>query len=376
MEIKNLEEKDFEKIMRFLEDVYGHSFNSFCIRYPHVWKKEKLDYQNILVIEENENILSLVRIFPLTLIQKDLKIKLGGIGAVSTKYEERGKGYMSTLMNYAIKKMEDEGYPLSILWGDRHRYKNFGYEIGGKLVLLNITKRGLEKKKVKSVEAKRYLGEKEILNKIIEVYNEKRYRIERDYDYFQLIYTKFGTSLYYSEDNGKFGYVVAGSTESSGLEIRVYEVGGDEYLIVGILKYLCDRFGKNSFILEYGSFEDIPDIIVDCSSYWRVEPCGMIKIIDLKKTIETYKSVIEDKLSEEDEVLFEIEGKSRVGIRKEKGKLKFIEESENIVKLNEEEMVRLFFDFSGKGIKIDGKAGKLVEKFLPFDLFFPLIDHI
>jgi len=373
MEIKNPKPDDYEKILRFLEDVYGHSYNFFPFAYPHVWKKENVDFDNIFIIEKDGKICSLVRNFPINTIQNGIKVKFGGIGSVSTDYNERGKGYMTILLNEAIKKMEKEGYPLSILWGDRHRYINFGYEYAGKVITLSITTRGFEKTKINSVKTKRYLGEKNILEKIIETYNRKNYRIERDYNYFVEIYKKIRTATYYTEENNEFAYVVI---DELGPETKIYEYGGNPILILGILKYLSERFGKIRFLIDFPNFSDIPEIILSSSSYWNISPAGMIKIVSLRKIIETFLPLIEKNMKENDEILFEIKDKEKVGIRKENGKIKFIEKSENCIILDEPEMVRLFFNVSEIGVKIDGKLKNIIRSFLPIDIFFPILDHI
>ena len=65
-------------------------------------------------------------IFPLTGVVGDAEIRIGGIGGVATLPEFRGKGYMSNLMECSIQKMTEDKYSISILWGDRQRYANFG----------------------------------------------------------------------------------------------------------------------------------------------------------------------------------------------------------------------------------------------------------
>lgn len=373
MEIKNPNVNDYEKVMRYLEEAYGHSYNYFFYKYPQVSGKDNMDFDNTLIIEENGKICSLVRIFPMATIQNGVEVKMGGIGAVSTLYEERGKGYMSILMKEAIKKMEKDGYEISILWGDRHRYRNFGYEIGGKLVLITITGRGLGKMNINSVNTKRYLGEEKILEKVIKSYNEKKYRVKRDKNYFKEIYKIHSTALYYSEEGEKFGYVVI---ETSGIDTRVYEHGGDEKLILGILKYLIERFGKRSFTLEFANFEEIPEKILEASSGWNLIPAGMIKIINLKKLVELYKDLIGKELEDGEDIIFEIEGKEKCGVKKEYSKLKIVEEGENVVRLKEDEMVRMFFNISGLGIKLDEVLKEKLRKIFPIDIYFPFLDHI
>ena len=373
MEIKNPKPDNYKKILRFLEDVYGHSYNFFPVAYPYVWKKENTDFNNILIIEKDGKISSLVRIFPITTIQNGISIKFGGIGSVSTDYNERGRGYMSILLNEAIKKMEKDGIPLSILWGDRHRYINFGYENAGKVITLIITTRGLEKIKVNPVNTKRYIGEKNILEKIIEIYNEKNYRIERDYNYFTEIYKKIRTATYYTEENNEFAYVVI---DEFGPETKIYEYGGKPDLILGILKYLLERFGKNRFLIDFPDFSEIPEIILASSSSWYISPTGMIKIVSLKKTIETFLPIIEKNMNENDEIIFEIKDKEKVGIKKENGKIKFIDKSKNCIILSEVEMVRLFFNVLGVGVNIEEKLKNIIRSFLPINIFFPILDHI
>lgn len=369
MKIRTLNMSEYEKVMRYLEDAYGHSYNFFYYRYPQVSGKETMDFKNTLIIEKDGKICSLVRIFPMILIQNGIELKIGGIGSVSTDYDERGKGYMTTLMKEAIKKMREEGYELSILWGDRHRYLNFGYEIGGKIVTITIGARGLDKKNISSVKTKRYLGEEEILKKIIEAYNKKRYRVKREKKYFREIYKMINTALYYSEEGDKFGYVVIGTGEP---DTYVYEHGGDEVLITGILKYLNERFNKSKFTLEFANFEEIPEIMLEVSSNWYIKPAGMIKIINLKRLISKYKDIIGKALEKGEDIIFEIEGKEKAGIKREGNDLKIVEEGKNIIKLKEEEMVRLFFNVSNIG----GKLKEKVKKIFPLDFYFPILDHI
>jgi len=370
MEIKNPKPEDYEKILRFLENVYGHSYKFFPLGYPHVWKKDNFNFEETFIIEKDGKICSLVRNFPIITIQNGIKIKFGGIGSVSTDYEERNQGYMTALLNHAIKRMEENGYHLSILWGDRHRYMNFGYENSGKVITLTITNRGMQKANVSPIKTERYLGQKNILEKIIETYNKNKYRVERNYEYFYEIYKKVGTATYYAEENNQFAYVVIGT----GPDSKVFEYGGPADLIVRILKYLIERFGKK-FSIDFPDFSEIPEIMWAVSTWWNITPAGMIKIISLKRTIEAFLPLIEKNIDESDEIVFEILNKEKVGIKKEGGKVKFINESENYIKLSEIEMVRLFFNpcISEVGNK---KTNEILKKFLPINIFFPLLDHI
>ncbi|HOL22129.1 MAG TPA: GNAT family N-acetyltransferase, partial [bacterium] len=83
MRIVRARPSEYDRIQRFLEDVYGHGFNYFPSAYPSVWERENTDFRNIFVIREDKKIVSLVRIFPLNTVQGGVDVDLAGIGAVS-----------------------------------------------------------------------------------------------------------------------------------------------------------------------------------------------------------------------------------------------------------------------------------------------------
>ena len=89
-------------------------------------------YQNktkILVMVENDEILSTVKIIDRQIHVNGNILKMGGIAEVSTKPEHGGKGYSSMLIRHAIHIMEDEGYHLTVLSaGIPDFYKKFGWE--------------------------------------------------------------------------------------------------------------------------------------------------------------------------------------------------------------------------------------------------------
>lgn len=134
---RKVKKKEFDKLMRSLERVYGHPKGFFPLHYPTVWGRETADLENRFIIKEGGKIVSHVGLFPLKVkVGKEIA-KVGGIGGVATLPEWRGKGLMTKLLNHTIKKMEKENYPFSVLWGDRQRYGNF-WEISIFLFPLDI----------------------------------------------------------------------------------------------------------------------------------------------------------------------------------------------------------------------------------------------
>lgn len=366
---------DYEKIQRFLECAYGHSLNFFSLKYPQVWEKENTDFKNTFIIKEKGEIASLVRVFPLALVLDGIQVNFAGIGAVSTSFSHRGKGYMSQLLNYSFQQMKKQKFPLSILWGDRHRYKNFGYEVSGKKVYVSITPRGLSRTKIESDKnTKRFLGEGEILKKIVDSYNRHPYRKKREKEEFEKIFKKPGIATYYLEKGKKFGYVSISVDMAKG---EVMEFGGDEKPILQILKYLQERFGYTTFHLYYPDFNAIPDLILDSCSSWAIKPEGMIKIINLYQTLKIFSEKI-IAFPENYQITFSIKNKESVIVQKNKGKIEVEKgKGKNEILLDEEDMIKLLFGtvfWAPKGIKEELR--NVLKGFLPFNVFMWLFDHI
>ena len=277
--------EDYEEIQRLLEDAYGHTHNYFSTTYPAVWRKETTDFKHTYLIREGDCIASLVRVFPLDLILGKSRVKAGGIGGVATSPSIRGKGYMSQLMNHAIEKMKEEDFPISVLGGDRHRYRNFGYENAGKTLRLTVSRRGLEKSGIKPVFPRRYFGEPDLLRQVIIAYEQHPYRRKRIEEEYRLIYQKPGLLLFCSGEGQDFGYLaLSGECGREG----VVEFGGNALTILGITRYVMERFGDTPLTLFFPGRSAVPEPIFQSASDWSVVSTWMLKILDLEKTVSVF----------------------------------------------------------------------------------------
>ena len=363
--------------MRFLENAYGHSCNHFALTYPTCWREENFSPENISVITEDNKIVSLIRLFPLDLIVGENKIKTGGIGSVATDPEVRGKGYMVKLLNYNIKRMKEEGYALSVLGGDRYRYGNFGWENGGRQINLNISGRSLNKAGIKpATKVGRYQGEKEVLKKIISAHEKEPLRVERTKKDYQLLYQKIGTATYWAEEKGDFAYIdLSGESSAS----QVTEWGGDEKIIASIAAYLLNRFGSSTLTFPIPVSKRFPKILFKLSPGWSLTIVNMVKIIDLKKTLEGFLPQIEEKWSsgEEKEITFRME-ESEEFTTLILGKNCFIKErkTKNLLSLSEKDMAGLFFNFIPVTCFTSDNLSFILNKIFPLDFFIWPLDHI
>jgi len=379
MRIARPDSSEYDNIQRFLEDVYGHAFNYFSSCYPRVWKKQYADFTNIFVLKDRGKIVSLVRIFPLETVQDGINMNLAGIGAVSTDYRCRGKGYMTELLHYSFKEMERQEFPLSVLGGDRHRYGNFGYENGGRVVDVTVSARGLKNRGMKSVDTRRCGDcDRKNLARMMKVYNSLRYRTERTIDGFQEICRRLGTAVYYAGEGDRFAYVAVNATEIRDGSRRILEFAGSDETAMGILMHLGERFGFTSFSLSFPEFHEIPEDILTSASSWNVYSAMMIKIISLKDTLRQFSKQRDFSFPDGEEITLTIRNKESAVISKKSGVLRIHGgRGRNEAAMNETEMVRLLF-----GISFRAPAGtekttlQLLKTFLPFNLYLGHLDHI
>ncbi len=367
----------YGEIQRFLEDVYGHSSGAFSEGWPQVWRKEHTALENSLLVREGGRIVSFLRIFPLSIVHKGARIKAAGIGSVSTLYSHRGRGYMSALLMESFARMRRDGFPVSILWGDSHRYGHFGYEDCGSSVHLAINSRGLKASGVPPLEARRYFGEKDILGEIRKAYNSNSYRMERIASDFRTVYSGRGSATYYGFRGNLFAYLTISSTES-GEKGSVKEFGGSPELLLGLLGHLSERFGITGFRLSFPGLGEVPRILLEASSGWTVGKTCMLKIIDLRETLRIISgrsdfffpggAVLTLTVKNGQSVTLSRKGRA-VSVKEGKGGVEVV--------LEENEMTRLLFGQTfWAPEEIDRETYLLLKRFLPVGFFVGHMDTV
>lgn len=280
-QIRQARPDEYEKILRFLCDAYGGTPEVFSQGYPTVWREETTDFRHIYLICDGDEILSLVRVFPLDMVLGGAKVKVGAIGAVGTLPAARGKGCMSRLMNHAISRMKSEGMCVSILWGYRHRYQNYGYEIAGKTFNLTVERRGLDKTGIAKVVPQTYSGQPELLEKIVAAYETHPYRSLRSQRDWGLAFQRTGVRVFCAGKGRDFGYLAIRG------KARVMEFGGDERTVLGIADYAMEQLEFSS-VFPFPAKSAIPEAFLRAASFWSITDSGYIRVVDTARTVSLF----------------------------------------------------------------------------------------
>ena len=275
---------EFDELMAFLARTYGHDdVEYFPTHYPRLYRKEKENLKNSFIIKDNGRIVSHVGLFPLDVLVGKTILKAAGIGGVGTDPDYRGQGLMGKLINFAIDKMEKQKYAFSVLGGDRQRYGNFGWELGGRRLLFTVTLRSLMWEGIEAGETRKYNNQPQDLEKIMAFHEAERLKVKRSKNTYQLLMKKAGTEVWV----GKESYIVL---SGEGKIQNAIESGGSPSEILSLTLTLIKEKELDVIRIKrpYENSE-INNALLDASSGWTVETLCSIKIVNFARTLEGFQ---------------------------------------------------------------------------------------
>jgi predicted N-acetyltransferase YhbS len=363
---RTMRDYELDEMLNAQEQCFGLS-RQYLIRESSLFNSK--DYfvpENVFVIENSGQIDSLVVLTDMRFQSLNSEFKIGGIGGVVTLPQARGQGRMSTLLNYAVDQMQQRNIPLSILWGDTGRYRNFGWEMAGSNMIFTLMGKSVKGiTPVDSLKLEGYRAEKH-LDSIISMHRKRTIRVERSKAQYGFLYGRNKLMVWHGSIDSKSAYAVL--TGNS-----VIEFGGDYDVLLHMLKQLLCDYAFSDLRL-YCSHEDADLIrcLYAVSSIWHTEPLGMLKIIDLKELLRCCVKQIKKNLQDNPELHGECISLEMTTSRQEVTlslgeKIEISEgiNSEQIISLSDLEMVRLLFPFTE--LSVNGLAAKFSPVFkIPF----------
>ncbi|MCK4400852.1 GNAT family N-acetyltransferase [bacterium] len=358
--------EEYDEEMNLQEKAQGCTQNHILNYYPHTAKRKNFIFENHFVIKENKKIVSHVGLFPLQAVADGATVKVGGIGDVATHPDYCGKGYMGKLLNYSVIKMKEREIPLSILGGDTQRYRHYGWETAGRKIVFHLTSRSVKEIKAgKEFNLRGY--EKKDLDKIIEIHEKESLRVKRSKKDYEKLLERTQIQVWIGEEKESYAYAVLDKNQ-------VIEFGGAPLLVAKLFSYYLNHYptANLNVHLPYKDSQ-ILRTLYKISSGWEIIPLGMIKIIDLKRTLLSFKDQIQKKTE-----LFGIEKGNAFTLKMidshQKATLIIEDEikvevngNSNVISLSDIEMVRLFFGPSPEN---------LLTSLFPLDFYIWGLDHV
>ena len=142
--IAPLSAADFDEAMAVMNLAFDKSPPAdFASILPKLYRPEDGLMSCLWALRRGGRIKAVVGVHPLAWKVGGATLPVAGIGGVSTHPDCRGQGMMQRLMTHCVRLMKEQGYPLSVLGGQRQRYGYFGYEVCGVEVEVQLGKRNL-----------------------------------------------------------------------------------------------------------------------------------------------------------------------------------------------------------------------------------------
>ena len=366
---------EYDELVELQEKAQGVTKHYILTHYPHTAKRENIVFNNRFVIRKDEKIVSHVGLFPMEAIVDGSELKIGAIGDVATHSNYQGKGYMGKLMDYSVEKMKEREIPLSILWGDTQRYRHYGWETGGRKIIFHLSQRSTKPIEVgKEFTVREY--EYKDLDKLIEIHEKEPLRIKRSKKDYKKLLERTQIQVWIGEEENSYVYAILNGNQ-------IIEFGGDPSLVAKFFSYHLNHYptGNLNVCLPYKDSQML-HLLYKISSGWKIVSLAMIKIIDLEKTLLSFKEQIQKKAE-----LYGIEKGSSITLKmidsNQKSTIIIEEEVEikdedcpNMIFLSDIEMVRLLFGLSPENFGKDKEQKKLLTFLFPLDFYVWGLDHV
>eukprot|EP00927_Polykrikos_kofoidii_P054109 TRINITY_DN48587_c0_g1_i1.p1 TRINITY_DN48587_c0_g1~~TRINITY_DN48587_c0_g1_i1.p1 ORF type:complete len:426 (+),score=57.41 TRINITY_DN48587_c0_g1_i1:44-1321(+) len=130
---------DMEDLLDFLSVAFVE--DDFTCIHPRLYRPEHASLN--CVVRVNGRIRSSAMLVPHTWHVGEATLRVAGIGGVATHPRYRGRGLMESVMTHQLRRLQEGGFDVAFLAGQRQRYRRFGFEAAGSSVRFFCTRAGM-----------------------------------------------------------------------------------------------------------------------------------------------------------------------------------------------------------------------------------------
>jgi predicted N-acetyltransferase YhbS len=243
----------------------------------HIYlSKEDPDYakslENNYIAWMDREPVGTIGIYPIRVVAGERQLWVAGIGTVGVLPAHRGVGVMSAMLQEILSILDQSDYDLSWLWGERIRYKNYGYDLGGKTLQISLDQKTFRAFQPLPRQIVTNPG-KEDIERMDEFYKRYSYRVVRNHKQWERHLKRVNLTWKVSEDGS---YAVF-----RGENPRVIcEVAGTFQGIVSILSEHVKKHNLTQLAIS-ASFERhglLENLIEYCCDY-TVTSCNQLRLL-------------------------------------------------------------------------------------------------
>ncbi|MBQ8210866.1 MAG: GNAT family N-acetyltransferase [Clostridia bacterium] len=248
-----------EELMALLNKTFGFTTDEekFETLIPKLYNDEYHPAQNNIILDVNGEMRAAVGVYYGSFFVGDEKLKTAGIGNVATHPDYQGEGYMKFCMALAMDEIKQSMADIAMLGGARQRYAHYGFEHGGAKYEFtygqeNVRRKFFCDKKSKFTAKLIEKTDKDILEKITEIYNSRIFKAERTTDTMYDILKTWNANPYAVFDGVEFkGWYVFNKETDCTFELGFVNAEDIEDIVISALE-IC---GKKQFKISAAPFE-------------------------------------------------------------------------------------------------------------------------
>ncbi len=272
--------EEFDTLMAFLAAQFGCSEDLFRgMSHGYIRTPTVIGQTHVAV--DGDEIVGAYGIFPRRLRLGSAELSAAGIGGVSVREDRRGQGIMTWMIRSGDAMLRNLGIHVACLGGDRFRYREFGWEGGGRRHLLRLTQRSLDRSGAASGPARRFRPQTD-LAKVKRAHDALGYRLVRPKAYFERLLRRPGIETVVSDRPRRFAYAIFRSPE------RIVEGAGHPDGLAAIVRRLLSQSSTNHVNLEIGPERNaMLRWAIQSADYSRPDSSAswQIRILDLRSTL-------------------------------------------------------------------------------------------
>jgi len=284
---------EFEELLHFLDQAFGKQPERWFARHKaHIFQPTPQSIARHRLVRDDRGIAGVIGIYPFQLRIGSARLRVGGVGSVAVRADLRKQGLMSSMLQDTVRTLETEGYDISWLTGNRFRYGNYGWELGGHTMRFSVELQDVARR----YPAVRPLSPRKTrvadIPLLVRLYRRLGAGVIRSAEMWRVHLKKEGYGWEMATSSAGAAYVVHESAHPE----RIVEAGGDPDVIVALLLGHGRKWKCSSLRVDTPCWSGpLKERLFTMAAGFCLVHCGQLRIVNVARTWEKLVAQVEQR---------------------------------------------------------------------------------